>query len=130
MYYLFISFVTYEPLDGLITGEIEFKDDRLIINDKVFELKELSAIDFSLNDYYGRNRFPYRSNFSPALSQGVDNFVTFKDNADQVHLIYFRIQGKHGAQNLQLFINASVKLKAMSYYRAIDLIDVENVTKP
>jgi hypothetical protein len=37
---------------------------------------------------------------------------------------------KHSPLSLHPFINEAVKLKAMSYDRAIDLIDVENVTKP
>jgi hypothetical protein len=74
--------------------------------------------------------YGYRGNFNPLISQGVNNFVTFIDNTNQPQTIYFRMMTKNSSLTLYPFINEAVKLGAMSYYQAIDLIDVENVTKP
>src|SRR5271168_5295741 len=52
LYYLISSFFLYKPLHGKINGEIEFQADRMIIKDKVFDLKNITSLDFSLGDYY------------------------------------------------------------------------------
>jgi hypothetical protein len=130
LYYLITSFFTYEPLNGILKGKIVFKDDSITVNEKVYELKSITGIDFGFINFFGEVSLSYRGNFSPLLSQGVRNFIKFTDSSNQNIQIYFRIQGKHGSQALYPFINEAVKCGAMTYYRAIDLIDVENVKKP
>ncbi len=100
-----------------------------MISGKIFELKDIEALDFEFIDFYGEVSFINRD-FNPKISQGVNNFVTFKDNTNQIQKIYFRMMTKNSSLALYPFINEAVRLKAMTYYRAIDLIDIENVTKP
>ncbi|HTI57625.1 hypothetical protein [Mucilaginibacter sp.] len=109
-------------------GTIVFNGDSIVVNEKVYDLKMISKLDFAFNDYYGM--MYWMRSFNPRLSQGVDNFVEFKDSSQQIIRIYFRMQVKNGAKSFYPFINDAVQCGAMSYYRAIDLIDVENVRKP
>jgi len=129
LFFLGQSYLSYEPLDGTIQGTIVFKSDSIVVNEKVYDLKMISKLDFAFNDYYGRMMYGTRG-FNSRFSQGVDNFVEFKDSSQQTVRIYFRMQDKHGARAFYSFINDAVQCGAMSYYRAIDLIDVENVRKP
>ena len=129
-YYLITSFFKYQPLRGVLEGRIIFNDDAIIVDDKTYDLKAISSLDFRFIDYYGEMRSISGANFDALLSQGIHNFVEFKDASAQNVKVYFRIQGKHGSMTLYPFINQAVKVGAMSYYRAIDLINVENVTKP
>jgi hypothetical protein len=130
IYYLITSFFNYEPLKGVLKGKIVFNNDAIIINEKVYDLKSIRDIDFGFLNFFGELSTGWRGNFNPLLSQGVSNFIKFTDSDNQPVQVYFRIQGRHGSQALYPFINEAVKLGAMTYYRAIDLIDVENVTKP
>lgn len=130
LYYLITSFFKYEPLKGVIKGKIIFNNDAIIVNEKVYELKNIRDIDFGFINFYGELSAGWRGNFNPLLSQGVNNFIQFIDSDNHPVQVYFKIQGKHGSQALYPFINEAVKLGAMTYYRAIDLIDVENVIKP
>ena len=130
IYYLITSFFKYEPLNGILKGKIIFNNDAIIVNERVYELKNISGIDFGFINFYGERSTSYHGNFNPLISQGVSNFITFTDSNKQSIRVYFRIQGKHGSQALYSFINEAVKCGAMTYYRAIDLIDVENVRKP
>ena len=130
VYYLVTSFFKYEPLNGILKGKIIFNNDSILINEKVYQLKNVTGIDFGFIDYYGEMKISYRGNFNPLISQGIHNFVTFFDSDKKTIKVYFRMQGKYGSQALHAFINEAVQCGAMSYYRAIDLIDVENVRKP
>jgi hypothetical protein len=130
LYYMISSFFTYEPLKGIMKGKIIFEKTSIVIDEKIYELKDITGIDFGFVDYYGGFRSISGANFNPLLSQGVNNFIEFKDNSKAVIRTYFRIQSKHGSMTLYPFINDAVECGAMTYYRAIDLIDVENVRKP
>jgi hypothetical protein len=130
LYYLITAFFTYEPLKGVLKGKIIFNNEAIIVNEKVYDLKNIKGLDFGFINYYGELSTSFRGNFNPLISQGVNNFIKFTDGNNQSVQVYFRIQGKHGSQALYPFINEAVKCGAMTYYRAIDLIDVENVTKP
>ena len=128
IYFLGQSYWSYEPLDGIMQGTIVFNGDSIVVNEKVYDLKMISKLDFAFNDYYGM--MYWMRSFNPRLSQGVDNFVEFKDSSQQIIRIYFRMPGKNGAKSFYSFINDAVQCGAMSYYRATDLIDMENVRKP
>lgn len=130
LYYLITSFFKYEALNGTMQGKIIFDNDSIVINDETYELRNISKLDFGFSSYFGQMSTGLRGNFNGLLSQGVGNFVEFKNSSNELIHVCFRIQGKHGPMSLYSFINEAVKVGAMSYYRAIDLIDVENVTKP
>jgi hypothetical protein len=127
--FLITSLFRYEPLNGIINGEIVFEESRIIVNEKVYELKNIKGIDFSFVNFYGE-RSIFARDFNPKLYQGVDNYISFTDNINQIQKIYFRQLAKNHYKELYPFINEAVRVGAMTYYRAIDLIDVENVTKP
>ena len=129
LYYLVTSFFTYEPLRGILKGEIVFGNNVITIDNEIYELKDIKNIDFGFVNYYGELK-TIRGNFNPGLSQGVRNFITFTYRNDQLVKVYFKLYGKYGSEALYPFINTAVKCGAMTYYRAIDLIDVENVQKP
>jgi hypothetical protein len=129
LYYLITAFFKYEPLRGILKGRLIFEGNAIVINDKTYELKDIKNIDFGFVNYYGELSTSFRGNFNPLISQGVNNFIKFTDGNNQPVQVYFRIQGKHGSKALYPFINDAVKFGAMTYYRAIDLIDVENVQK-
>jgi len=124
---LIISYSIYKPLKGKITGNLNFEDGQMMIDDKVFKLSDLAAIDFSFYDYYGQKSI-FGSDFDPKLSQGVDNYVSFTDSKNQSQTIYFRVQSEHGKDALAPFINEAIKLKKMERERGIDLLGIESIT--
>ena len=130
MFFLITSFFRFEPLRGRMNGKIIFNEDEMVIGSHAFKLKEIKNIDFHFGDFYGSRSLAIRGNFNPMLSQGVNNFISFDDKSGETKLVYFRMMTNHSSLTLHPFINTAVKTGAMSYYRAIDLIDVENVTKP
>lgn len=128
-YYLILSWVRYEKLDGTLEGELTFTEDSIIINENVYKLTDISKLGFRFGDFYGE-RYWGSGNFNPNLKQGVHNAVLFKDKSGQEHETYFQQRFKNQYKDLYPFINEAVRVGAMTYYSAIDLIDAENVTKP
>lgn len=124
---LMISYSIYKPLKGKITGDLTFEDDQMVVDDKIFKLTDLKAIDFSFSDYYGKSSM-YVRDFDPKLSQGVDNYVSFTDSKNQSQTIYFRVQGEHGKDALAPFINEVIKLKKMEFKRGADVLGIESVS--
>ena len=130
MFFLITSFFRYEPLKGTMNGKIIFNDDEMVVNGHSYKLIEVKNIDFRFGNFYGERGMGLRGNFNPLVSQGVNNYISFDNKSGETKQVYFRMVNKHSSLSLHPFINAAVKAGAMSYYRAIDLIDVENVTKP
>lgn len=129
MYYLVTSFFKYKPLNGTLSGKIIFEKNSVIVNDNVFELKDMKKIDFMFGDYF-EERSSSGRNFNPKIYQGVSNSVSITDKTNQTQTIYFQMMGKHSYMSLYDFINEAVRLGVMSYLRAEDLIGDENVVKP
>src|SRR3569833_1083622 len=124
---LIASYFLREPLKGKITGELEFGDDFIKVNDVRFDLKDITDLDFSLSDYYGRLSI-FGKSLNPIISQGVKNEVKFKDKDGQTHLINFRLMGEHSYLSLSDLINKAVKMGKMHIYRAEDLIGKGNIS--
>jgi hypothetical protein len=128
MYYLITSFWSYKSLNGILKGEIIFENDRIIIDGKSYELKNIFNLDFNFNDYYGKKDLRMYKSVNPMLSQGVNNHVTFIDNTNQTQTIYFRIGGERQQVALSPFMNAAIKAKKMEFKQVIDLIGIENAS--
>jgi|SRR5690606_7460653 hypothetical protein len=68
-----ITMVTYQVVYGkLIVNGITLDYDKVVVQDKVFNVDEIETISFVLSDYYGlfvRDR----TNFEPSLSNGLNN---------------------------------------------------------
>jgi hypothetical protein len=128
--FLIRSFVTYAPLKGAMDGKIIFNDDGVEVKGVQYKFSRIGNIDFRFIDFYGEMGLGFKGNFDSLLSQGVSNYISFDDKLGETKQVYFRMMTKNSSSSLYPFINAAVKSGAMSYYRAIDLIDVENVTKP
>jgi len=125
--FIFFSNFIYERLNGVLKGEIIFKKDKVAINDRIFELSEMSNLDFNLSDYYGRARHSIRADLNPKLSSGVNNYITFTDASGETNLIYFKLATQLHYQDLAPFINEAIKLKKMTFKQAIDIVGIENV---
>lgn len=126
-YYLITSFFRHKPLYGKLDGFIQFTPHAIIIKNNIYLLKTIAGIDFRLNDYYGESSTNGRS-FNPKLSQGVKNFVTFIDEAQQEHIIYFKLEDKHQYILLSNFVNEAIKLNKITFQRGIDLLGIENIS--
>jgi hypothetical protein len=128
IYFIIASFWTYEPLEGKIEGEIEFEKDHIRVNDEVYELVEVSNIDFRFNNFYGESLKRFYKSANGILSQGVNNSVIFTDKEGQTHQVYFRLDAKNEYQSFSPFINEAVRLKKMQFKQAIDAVGIENVS--
>jgi len=111
--FLFLSGFLHKHLNGELDGEITFKKSGITIDDREFELKAINDIEFNLSDYYGY-RTTTRGNFSPTLSQGVDNYVKFTTGDGEPYGIYFQLQNKDHYKDLLPFINEAKSRGKMS----------------
>jgi hypothetical protein len=127
IYYLISSFFAYEPLKGILNGKIIFENGSITLYKEVFELKDISGLDFEFKDFCGKRILQMGANCNPTLSQGVGNYITFIDKNSQTQLIYFKLETKQSYLLLSPFINEAIKLKKMEFKRGIDLLGIENV---
>lgn len=121
------SYFAYMPLFGKLNGELVFENGNIIINGKTFKLSEINDIDFVINDFYGKY-YRLSRDFNPKYAQGVDNYISFTDNLNQMHIIRFKLATEHHYESLSPFINDAVKAKKIQFNKAADIIGIENVS--
>jgi len=105
LYFLITSLWSYQPLNGELKGELEFKQNSVIVNDQEFKISELNNIYLHYEDYFGERKHYIKGDLTQNLLQGVGNYISFSDASNIVHIYYFKIENKQDALDLSPFIN-------------------------
>jgi hypothetical protein len=108
-YFLLVGLWSYKPLKGELRGYIEFKMDSIDIDNETFQLKNITQMDISNSDYYGRQTRGIRLDFSPGLSQGVNNYIEFTDTSGFYRKVYFKKTSKDQYKELSDFIILGIR---------------------
>ncbi|NCD69474.1 hypothetical protein [Mucilaginibacter agri] len=127
LYFTVGAFWLYEPLEGLLEGRIEFEKDKIRVNEKIYELKDIINLNFRFNNFYGERLVRLGKSFNGLLSQGVNNYVEFKDQNAEVYGFYFRLDAKNEYLSLAPFINEAIKLNKLSLAKGVELLGIENI---
>ncbi len=112
-YFLISSSFLRQPLAGYFDGEVEFTQNAIVYKRSPYYLSEITAIDFSFNDYYNKyNWWPLKS-LNQKLSQGVNNYVEFTLYNEETYIIYFRCETDDHHHLLDPFIDECYRLNKM-----------------
>ncbi|WP_341227665.1 hypothetical protein [uncultured Arcticibacterium sp.] len=79
-----------KPLHGELKGWIEFYDDKIIIDEKRYELDELMKIEIAYGDYL--DGYKHEKGVDPALSQGVSNYLTLIFQDKTIIKTFFQVK--------------------------------------
>ena len=110
MCFLFSSFLLRKPLRGKFDGEVEFTNSAVVFKGTPYYLSDITAIDFSFNDYYNKIIWRPAKSFNQRRSQGVDNYVEFTVMHKDSYIIYFRCEDEDHHRLLYPFINECIRL--------------------
>lgn len=111
IYFAISSHFLRKPLRGQFDGEVEFTHEGIIFKGSQYYLSEISAIDFSLDDYYNKYTLLYpRKTLNQRRSQGVNNYVEFTVMHKESYIIYFRCEDEDHHLLLDPFINECIRL--------------------
>jgi hypothetical protein len=124
IYWLIAGFFTYRPLNGEFTGNITFKADSFIINEKVIQLKNLKRLNIHAEDYYGLHVPGPRVDFNPRLSQGINNYIEFTDLNNLTEKVFFKQTVKDQYLDLSEFIVFGVTIGIIPFLRGIELLRI------
>src|SRR5690606_36628066 len=91
LFFLVGSFFRYQPLGGTLKGDIGFTIEGIRVNDILYPMTDITAIDFFINDHYGNNA-SLAQTLTPRLSQGVNNYVKFTDAGGREHQYHFKLR--------------------------------------
>ena len=130
---IFIGLITkfygqfnYEKLKGKIEGFIELHDDKIIVNEKVYEIEKIKKIEIYNGDYKGKWKSKIRSNYSNALSNGVDNVIRIiMENEKESIGIYFLQNEKYELKKAEKQL---IKYYQSGKIHLLKLLDILNIT--
>jgi hypothetical protein len=92
-----------ELLNGKISGQIEFTPTHINIQEQTFHFKELDQITFVIQSYYEEKVNIVRYS-GPALSQGVNNNISFKYKGAQ-YSYAFQLTSERHLHIMKKYIN-------------------------
>jgi len=87
-------------------------------------LDEIVKLDIHCEDYYGRQTRGIGMNFSPGLSQGVNNFIEFTGYNNLNRKVYFKQNVKSQYKDLSSFIIICVQKGKIPFLRGIELLGI------
>lgn len=79
----------YRTLKGVLEGKLEFLADRIIIDDKIFDLQEIKNIELCSYDYKGKPAW-FDNNLDGNKSNGTRNFLNLYLNDGKIIKTYFQ----------------------------------------
>lgn len=124
VYWAIAGLWTYESLEGNITGQIQFETDSFEINQETIQLTNINKLDIHVEDYFGRQTRGVGTNFTPGLSQGVNNFIEFTDASLTTRRIYFNQCVKGEYRELYPFFVSAIKSRKISFLRGIEILEI------
>ena len=89
------------PLRGILEGFISFQNDKIIVENEIFNLNDIKRIKLTNDDYYGKIRYLGRGNFNASYSNGVDNELLIELNSSVVKVYNFEIYNSADFQKIE-----------------------------
>ncbi|HEX9150580.1 MAG TPA: hypothetical protein VF842_00760 [Flavobacterium sp.] len=114
-----IRFSKPDPLRGELDGFIAFNVDEIIVDKCVFKLDEISKIEISNEDYYGKRIGSSKGNFNSNVSNGVDNKLSIVLKNGEKKIYYYEL---YNSSDLQKVRNELIN------YNLKDKLDFENLS--
>ena len=87
-------------------------------------MDEIVKLDIHCEDYYGRQTRGVGMNFSPGLSQGVNNFIEFTDYNNLTRKVYFKQNVKNQYKDFSTLIIVSIQKGKITFLRGIELLGI------
>lgn len=116
---------SYQPLHGDLDGVLYFGRDRIMVNEKVFILEDLTKISFNILDYKGRRVSSNGVELDGGYSQGVNNSLAlYTKIASQPEVFYFQLQQKHDIREISDLLISYHLAGKLHFLQLIDLLGI------
>ena len=112
----------FKALNGNLQSTLKLENDKILVDEIVYDLSEIEKLEFKCNDYKGLSTFNWsnRGDYGNALSNGTNNSVWIKLNDNTTYTYYFQQQNENEIYN--------AKSQLINYYNTgklhfLNLID-------
>ena len=117
-------FAKPDPLRGELNGFITFNMDEIIADYSVFKLDEITKLEITNDDYYGKGKGNSKGSFNSNLSNGVDNKLIILLNTGEKKNFYYELYNSDDLQKVQYeLINYNLKGK-LDFQNLINVLGI------
>jgi hypothetical protein len=121
----FYGMFNYESLNGEFKGFLEFNNQGISVDGKIYEVGNIKNIEINNEDYKGKLKLKSRLDFDNALSNGVDNFIRFSiDNLDNNVEVYFQQNEKFELKIAEDFLVKYFQSGKIGFLKLIDILGI------
>jgi hypothetical protein len=105
-----------EELNGYYAGEIRFNEEKIVIFDKSFSIKDIMSISIFYRSVYGEDNFdPYSGHHK---KNGVDNVIEIKMKNGEKILTKFHLASYRQAEELyQISDSLKTRVQIINYWK-------------
>ncbi|MCC9066687.1 hypothetical protein [Flavobacterium piscisymbiosum] len=94
-----IGLTKFKAINGKFSGFLEFYKDYIIIDQEKFKIDEITSIEISNNDYYGKlDRY---TGFGPSLSNGINNQIVIRLNSEMTKSYNFELYNEYDMEKVE-----------------------------
>ncbi len=113
----------FKKLNGNLESRLKLENDKILVDEIIYDLSEIEKLEFNCNDYKGLSTFEWfgnRVNYENGLSNGTNNSIMIKMNNNTTYTYYFQQQKENEICN--------AKSQLINYYNTgklhfLNLID-------
>ena len=121
----FYGMFNYESLNGEFKGFLEFNDQGISVDGKIYEVGNIKNIEINNEDYKGKLKLKSRLDFDNALSNGVDNFIRFTiDNLDNYVEVYFQQNEKFELKKAEDFLVKYFQSGKIGFLKLLEILGI------
>ena len=115
----------FQFLEGKLNGELEFKNDEIIINQRKVSITEIKHIKLDAKDYKGNwGVFSFEGNFGDAYrSNGTDNNLELELNNGEILKVKFQQLHKYQILNDKEILKNYCNQGILNYASLKDLLE-------
>ena len=120
------KFKKYQTLKGQLISDLEFKKNKILIDDKEYLLDDIQKIEIKAFDFIGAIANHKGIDFDGNLSNGVNNFLkVYMKNQNKIELNFQQIKKNEIRNDEDIFINYCNNNK-LHYLNLLEILGIDD----
>ncbi len=123
----FYGMFNYESLNGEFIGFLEFTQEGILVDGKLFELTKIQNIEIVNEDYKGNLKIQSSLDFDNALSNGVNNFLRISTDIPlEIVELYFLQNEPFELKKVEEVLVKYFQTGKIGFLKLIEVLDIND----
>ncbi len=127
IYFVITKNFTREALNGDLKKSIIFRPSELVIDDKIYNLNDISKIEFYIGDYFNKRNYPRSGvDLNPARTNGTNNICELTVQNGQKIKVNFQLMYKDEFLKMKELLVKYYLENKIHFLRLVNYLGIDN----